>query len=121
MSPLPFRQVHLDFHTSPAIPAIGSDFDPDEFAATAKAAHINSMTVFAKCHHGYSYYPTKIGTPHPNLVRPNLLGEMIEALHKAGIRAPVTPLSPGMNWPGLPIPNGGSLPRKATSAGPVRH
>lgn len=89
MSPLPFRQVHLDFHTSPAIPAIGSDFDPDEFAATAKAAHINSMTVFAKCHHGYSYYPTKIGTPHPNLVRPNLMGEMIEALHAVGIRAPV--------------------------------
>ena len=31
MSPLRFRQVHLDFHTSPAIPEIGVDFDPDEF------------------------------------------------------------------------------------------
>ena len=89
MSPLRFRQVHLDFHTSPAIPEIGVDFDPDEFVATLKAAHVDSITVFAKCHHGYSYYPTKIGTPHPGLVRPNLLGEMIAALHKAGIRAPV--------------------------------
>ena len=26
------------------------------------------MTVFAKCHHGYSYYPTEVGTEHPNLV-----------------------------------------------------
>ena len=38
MSPLRFRQVHLDFHTSPAIPEIGVDFDPDEFVATLKAA-----------------------------------------------------------------------------------
>ncbi len=88
MPPLPFRQVHLDFHTSPAIPDIGVDFDPDEFVATLKAAHVNSVTVFAKCHHGYSYYPTKIGTVHPGLKR-DLLGEMIDALHKAGIRAPV--------------------------------
>ena len=88
MLPLPFRQVHLDFHTSPAIPDIGVDFDPNEFVATLKAAHVNSVTVFAKCHHGYSYYPTKIGTVHPGLKR-DLLGEMIEALHKAGMRAPV--------------------------------
>ena len=31
---LPFRQIHLDFHTSEAIPDVGADFDPDEFAAT---------------------------------------------------------------------------------------
>ncbi len=88
MPPLPFRQVHLDFHTSPAIPDIGVDFDPAEFVATLKAAHVNSVTVFAKCHHGYSYYPTKVGTVHPGLKR-DLLGEMITALHAAGIRAPV--------------------------------
>lgn len=89
MTALPFRQVHLDFHTSPDIPDIGLDFDPDEFVATLKAGHVNSVTVFAKCHHGYSYYPTKVGTVHPHLRRPNLLGEMIEAGHKAGIRVPV--------------------------------
>ena len=89
MTALPFRQVHLDFHTSPHIPDIGLDFDPDEFVATLKAGHVNSVTVFAKCHHGYSYYPTKVGVVHPHLRRPNLLGEMIEAGHKAGIRVPV--------------------------------
>ncbi len=88
MSPLPFRQVHLDFHTSPHIPDVGADFDPDEFVRTLQEAHVNSVTVFAKCHHGYSYYPTKVGTPHPHLQR-DLLGEMIEAGHKAGIRVPV--------------------------------
>ncbi len=85
---LPFRQVHLDFHTSPHIPEVGVDFDPGEFIRTLQAAHVNSVTVFAKCHHGYSYYPTKVGTPHPHLKR-DLLGEMIEAGHKAGVRVPV--------------------------------
>jgi hypothetical protein len=85
---LPFRQVHLDFHTSPHIHEVGVEFDPDEFVETLQAAHVNSITVFAKCHHGYSYYPTKVGTPHPHLKR-DLLGEMIEACHRAGMRAPV--------------------------------
>ena len=85
----PFRQVHLDFHTSPHIPEVGVDFDPDEFVGTLQAAHVNSVTVFGRCHHGYSYYPTKVGTVHPHLKRPDLLGEMIEACHKAGIRVPI--------------------------------
>lgn len=85
MIELPFRQVHLDFHTSPLIPDVGIDFDPEEFAKTLKEAYVNSVTVFAKCHHGMSYYPTKVGVPHPSLKR-DLLGEMIEACHREGIR-----------------------------------
>ncbi len=88
MPNLPFRQVHLDFHTSPHIPDVGADFDPDEFVRTLQIGHVNSVTVFAKCHHGYSYYPTRVGTPHPHLKR-DLLGPMIAAGHKAGIRVPV--------------------------------
>ncbi len=89
MTSLPFRQVHLDFHTSPHIPDVGIDFDPQEFVHTLQGGHVNSVTVFAKCHHGYSYYPTNIGTSHPNLQRPDLLGEMIEACHRAGVRIPI--------------------------------
>ena len=85
MIALPFRQIHLDFHTSPHIPDVGADFNAAEFIATLKAGHVNSVTVFAKCHHGYSYYPTKIGTVHPSLQR-DLLGEMVTACHEAGIR-----------------------------------
>jgi len=85
---LPFRQVHLNFHTSPLVPDVGVDFDAADFVRTLREAHVNSITVFAKCHHGYSYYPTKVGTPHPHLQR-DLLGEMIEACHQAGIRVPV--------------------------------
>lgn len=83
------RQVHLDFHTSPYIPDVGSEFDATDFAKIMKASHVNSVTVFAKCHHGQSYFPTKVGTPHPALNGRDLLGEQIEALHRQGIRAPI--------------------------------
>ncbi|MEO8614736.1 MAG: alpha-L-fucosidase [Luteolibacter sp.] len=85
------RQIHLDFHTSQHIPGVGADFDAKEFAATLKRAHVNSVTTFAKCHHGYTYYPTKVGTIHPELLPTgrDLLGEQIEALHREGIRCPI--------------------------------
>jgi hypothetical protein len=55
-----------------------------------KAAHVNSVTVFAKCHHGHLYYDTQRPERHPNLKRNlNLLGEQVDALHRHGIRAPI--------------------------------
>ncbi len=83
------RQIHLDFHTSPFIPDVGVEFDAEEFAATLKKAHVNSVTVFAKCHHGMCYYPTQTGVSHPAIGSRDLLGEQIEALHRKGIRAPI--------------------------------
>src|SRR5579864_6379971 len=85
---LRFRQVHLDFHTSPLIPDVGADFDAGEFVQVLKGASVNSINVFAKCHHGMSYYPTKVGVMHPSL-KFDLLGRMIEACHEADILAPV--------------------------------
>jgi hypothetical protein len=64
---LPYRQVHLDFHTSELITDVGKDFKAEEFAATLKAAHVNSINLFAKCHHGWAYYDTKVAHRHPHL------------------------------------------------------
>lgn len=95
MSPAPLfqkhqRQVHLDFHTSPHIPGVGTEFDAEVFAGTMERARVNSVTVFAKCHHGMCYYPTKTGVAHPGLQSGrDLLGEQIAALHRRGIRAPI--------------------------------
>ena len=91
MKMVPTRQVHLDFHTSQYIPSVGAQFDPEEFANTAKEAHVNSMTVFARCVHGYMYYPSEQFPDriHPTLVNHNLLLDQVRALHKAGIKAPV--------------------------------
>src|SRR5256885_7788185 len=88
--PLRTRQIHLDFHTSPFIRDVGVDFDADEFAKTMAAANVNSVTVFAKCHHGHLYYNTKHPARHPGLKKNiDLLGQQAEALHREGIRAPI--------------------------------
>ena len=88
---LPFRQIHLDFHTSETIDDVGADFDPDEFAATLVKAHVNSITCFARCHHGWLYYPSQANPEriHPHLARPDLLRDQIEACHARGIRVPI--------------------------------
>ncbi len=86
----PFRQVHLDFHTSEHIEGVGDDFDPERFSETLVRAHVNSVTCFGRCHHGYIYYNTKKFRErrHPHLKR-DLLNEQIEACHKRGIRVPI--------------------------------
>ena len=83
-----FRQIHLDFHTSPLIPGIGSRFDAKAFAQAFKDAYVDSVTVFSKCHHGVSYHPTSVGKMHPHLEF-DLLRAQIDALHAVGINAPV--------------------------------
>ena len=87
---LPMRQIHLDFHTSEHIAGIGADFDADEFADTLFAAGVNSITCFARGHHGWIYYDSAAHPQniHPHLER-NLLKEQIEACHARGIRAPI--------------------------------
>ena len=88
---LRFRQVHLDFHTSEHLEGIGKNFDAEQFAATLSKAKVNSITCFARCHHGWLYYesknfPEKI---HPNLANRNILKEQIEVCHRYDIKVPV--------------------------------
>lgn len=87
-STYPKRQIHLDFHTSPHIPGIASDFSKENFQKALIEGHVSSITAFAKCHHGYCYYPTKVGTVHPGL-EIDLLGAIIEAAHEIGVRVPI--------------------------------
>ncbi len=89
MNSLATRQIHLDFHNSPYLPDICGEFDAEAFAQTMADAHVNSVTVFARCIHGMAYYPTQYGQMHPSLKGRDFLGEVIEALHAKGIRAPI--------------------------------
>ena len=88
MYPLPTRQVHLDFHTSPLVKDVGASFSKAQFQAMLTKGRVSSVTVFAKCHHGMCYYPTDIGIRHPGLSF-DLLGSQMEAAHEIGVRAPV--------------------------------
>ena len=85
---LPFRQVHLDFHTSPHIDGIGKKFDKARWQEALLAARVNSVTLFSKCHHGWSYHPTKVGKTHPGLDI-DLLRAQYDACKEVGISVPI--------------------------------
>lgn len=61
MKSLASRQVHLDFHTSEWLPDVGKRFNKENFQQALRMGNVNSITIFAKCHHSWSYYPTKDG------------------------------------------------------------
>ena len=81
------RQVHLDFHTSGLL-EVGTKFSKEQFQAALRAGHVNSITVFSKCHHGWSYHPTEENKMHP-LLNFDLLGAQLEACREIGVNAPV--------------------------------
>ena len=91
MKNLPYRQIHLDFHTSGDIPEIGVEFDKEEFGEILEKARVNSITCFSRCHHGYLYYDSKKFPEriHPHLKNKNILKEQIEVCHEKGIRVPI--------------------------------
>ena len=84
----PARHVHLDFHTSELIPGVGSRFSKAQFQRALKLGRVNHITLFAKCHHSWSYYPTRAGQKHPTL-KIDLLGQQIEACREIGVRCPI--------------------------------
>ncbi|MCY9512958.1 beta-galactosidase trimerization domain-containing protein [Paenibacillus apiarius] len=83
-----FRQVHLDFHTSEHVPHIGRKFSKSNFQEMLRVGHVDSITVFAKCHHGWAYFPSATNEMHPELDY-DLLGAQIEAAHEIGVNVPV--------------------------------
>ncbi|MBQ8894870.1 MAG: beta-galactosidase trimerization domain-containing protein [Clostridia bacterium] len=83
-----YRQIHLDFHTSEKIPGVGKDFSKEQFQEMLKKGHVDSITVFSKCHHGWSYHPTKVNEMHPELGF-DLLKAQIEAAHEIDVKTPV--------------------------------
>lgn len=90
MDRLRFRQIHLDFHTSEAIPGVGKDWDKKHFQEMLKLGHVDSINIFGKCHHGWCYFNTEtpLARRHPSL-NFDLLGAMIEACREIDVKCPV--------------------------------
>jgi Hypothetical glycosyl hydrolase 6 len=97
MHNLRFRQVHLDFHTSPHIPEIGATFDKKKWQETLKAGHVDSITCFAVCHHGLSYYNTEVGERHPHLDF-DLLRAQFDACKEIDVNVPIYITAGVNNW-----------------------
>ena len=97
MHNLRFRQVHLDFHTSPHIPAIGAAFNKKEWQETLKTGHVDSITCFAVCHHGWSYYNTEVSERHPHL-NFDLLRAQFDACKEIYVNVPIYITAGVNNW-----------------------
>lgn len=85
---LRYRQVHLDFHTGEKIPDVGSQFNAAQFQEMLRRGHVNSITLFSKCHHGLSYHDTEVGVRHPGMEE-QLLPRQLEACHAIDVKTPL--------------------------------
>lgn len=80
--------VHLDFHTSELIEGVGALFSEDEFEKNLRVSKIDSITLFAKCHHGCFYYEDTKFFKHPYLAT-NLLDRQVAVCKKMGISSKI--------------------------------
>src|ERR1041384_2586045 len=79
-----FRELHIDAHFS-QLPAPYDGFDAESAAQRLYDAGFQMVSLFAVCNAGYSYFPSKLGVPHPGL-KHDFTGEFTAALKKRDIR-----------------------------------
>ncbi len=80
--------VHMDFHTSEKIKGIGADFNAEEFKTCIQKAGLDSITLFAKCHHGCFYYEDTKFFKHPYLCG-SLLDKQVQACKEIGVSSKI--------------------------------
>lgn len=61
------RKVHLDMHLPEDAPGMFERFDAHDYVRTLVDANVNSVVIFAHCHHGNCYYDTRVGHKHARL------------------------------------------------------
>lgn len=75
---------HFDFHSHRSV-RIGHSADFEGIAAELQRHGVEEIIFFAKCHNGFSYYPTRIGTPHP-LMQGDVFGGVLKACRTRKIK-----------------------------------
>jgi len=81
----PVYDWHLDFYLPADSPDAFECFDPERIAKEIADSGANLVVVFALNQHGYTYYPSKIASPHPMLKGLDYTGELIKAFKKRNI------------------------------------
>ena len=74
----------FDQHT-PGNVRVGGAPDHRNTALALASAGVEGVIACAKCHYGFSYYPTKVGTPHPNL-QSDVFGGLLHAVRDQGMQ-----------------------------------
>ncbi len=76
--------IFFDFHTMPACPDVGANFDADAVADHLQGCGVDYVVFPAKCNLGMAYYNTTEGIRHPSLEF-DLFGALAEACDERGI------------------------------------
>lgn len=74
----------FDFHAHKTV-RIGHNPDAPGIARVLAAGGVEEIITFCKCHNGFSYYPTRVGTPHPRM-KGDPFGSVLKACRAKGIR-----------------------------------
>ena len=80
-----YSRLLIDNHISEDDASFMTKFDPANYVAMVKKAGVESSMVYAVCHNGNSYYPTKAGHMHKNLKGRDIFGETVNLLRREGI------------------------------------
>src|SRR5215471_15140713 len=76
------RKIHILYVSPPWVSERGERFDAQEYVQRLQDAGVSLVQVYAKDHHGVTYYPCSLGLPYPR----DVMAELEAACHRAGIR-----------------------------------
>ena len=81
-----YSRILIDNHITEDDPSFMTKFNPAYYVSMVKKAKVDSAMVYACCHNGNCYYPTKVGHMHKNLDGRDIFGETVGLLRKEGIK-----------------------------------
>jgi hypothetical protein len=80
-----YTRLLIDNHITEDDPSFMTMFEPADYVVMVKRAGIDAAMVYACCHNGNCYYPTKVGHMHKNLHGRDLFGEVVSLLRQVRI------------------------------------
>lgn len=96
-----FRQLCYDYNwpgrTLADLPKKFTRSDPVELAEFSRKLNLDAVLLLAVPHHGYTTYPSGVGTPFPALVGKDWYGQCIKELHQRNISV-FGYITLGTNW-----------------------
>jgi hypothetical protein len=80
-----YARLLVDNHISEDDPEAMARFEPAQYVAMVKLAGIEASMVYATCHNGNCYFPTRVGHMHANLKGRDIFGQTVDLLRREGI------------------------------------
>ncbi len=78
------REAFVDYHNGAVARDLMRNFSAERYVDTMIRSGANRAAVFFKCHHGFAYYPTQVGAPHPHL-KGDFSGSIARECQKRGL------------------------------------